>query len=94
MTKYNAFHRLIYPQVKEDNPDAAFGELTSKVAEAYKEISDEQESQVNKMVKEDKKRYEKQLKEAQTSPVADNSKSKSKSQTPTKEEKPQQVMPK
>lgn len=64
MSKYNAFCKIITPQLKEENPDLSFGELATKIAKEYKNITDDQLTEVNRIIKEDQKRYDRDMRDA------------------------------
>jgi hypothetical protein len=63
ISKYNAFNRLKSPELKKENPELTFGELASKLAAEYKNLTEKEEAEIEKMVQDDKKRYDREIKE-------------------------------
>ena len=58
-------------EVKEANPDAAFGDIAKLLGKAYKELSDAEKEPYEEMARKDKARYKREM--ADYNPPSDDS---------------------
>ena len=61
ITAFMAFSSAMRASVKEKNPSASFGEIAKIVGQDWKNLSESEKNKYNKLVDEDKKRYEREL---------------------------------
>ena len=60
-TAYMYFNIEMRPKIKEDNPDASFGELGKLIGQKYKEITEKEKAKFTAKAEKDKKRYEQEM---------------------------------
>jgi hypothetical protein len=63
MSAYFLYSMYARPQVKEDNPDASFGDIARIISEQFKTLPDKEKKKWDKKAVEDKERYQAQLSE-------------------------------
>lgn len=63
MSAYFLYSMYARPQVKEDNPDASFGDIARIISEQFKTLPDKEKKKWDKKAVEDKERYQAQLAE-------------------------------
>jgi HMG (high mobility group) box/HMG-box domain len=63
MSAYFLYSMYARPQVKEDNPDASFGDIARIISEQFKTLPDKEKKKWDKKASEDKERYQAQLSE-------------------------------
>ena len=62
MTSFMMFSNSIRSKVKEDNPDASFGDIGRMIGAKFKELTPDEKKKYEDMAKADKERYEKEMK--------------------------------
>lgn len=62
LTAYNFFVKENRDQVKQDNPDASFGDISKILGEKYKKLSDVQREKLDSKASKDKDRYIQEMK--------------------------------
>lgn len=63
MSSYMLFSVAARPKLKEDNPDASFGELAKLVSAKYKTLNAEEKEKLNKKAAKAKEKYQQEMKE-------------------------------
>ena len=61
MTAYFLYSMYARPKVKEDYPDASFGDIAKIISKQYKTLSDKERKQWEKKAEEDKERYQREM---------------------------------
>lgn len=61
MSAYFLFSIAARPKMKEDNPEASFGQIARLLSEAFKKLSEKERKTWEKKALEDKVRYEKEM---------------------------------
>ncbi|KAJ3432731.1 high mobility group protein dsp1 [Anaeramoeba flamelloides] len=59
-TSFNFFYTENRKQIKEENSDMNFGEVTTEISKRWKAIKEKEKKKYIKMAKDDKKRYQKE----------------------------------
>ena len=63
MSAYFLYSMYARPQVKEDNPDASFGDIARIISEQFKTLPDKERKKWDKKAAEDKERYQREMAE-------------------------------
>uniref|UniRef100_A0A7S4HR37 HMG box domain-containing protein n=1 Tax=Odontella aurita TaxID=265563 RepID=A0A7S4HR37_9STRA len=58
---YNYFLTAMRPKIKEQNPDATFGELSTLAGQAWKKVSNEEKEKYEKMAESDAARFKREM---------------------------------
>lgn len=61
MSAYFLYSIAARPKMKEDNPEASFGQIARLLSEAFKKLSEKEKKTWEKKAQEDKVRYEKEM---------------------------------
>ena len=61
MTAYFLYSMHARPKVKEDYPDATFGDIAKIISKQYKSLTDKEKKQWEKKAEEDKERYQREM---------------------------------
>jgi high mobility group protein B2 len=61
MSAYFLYSMFARPQVKEDNPEASFGEIARIISAQFKGLSDKDKKKWEKKAAEDKERYQREM---------------------------------
>ena len=63
MSAYFLYSIYARPLVKEENPEAAFGDIAKIISKQYKALSDKERKKWEKKAAEDKERYQREMAE-------------------------------
>lgn len=63
MSAYFLYSVHARPSVKEENPEASFGDIARLISKQFKELSDKDKKKWEKKAAEDKERYKSQMEE-------------------------------
>uniref|UniRef100_A0A7S1D0A0 HMG box domain-containing protein n=1 Tax=Cyclophora tenuis TaxID=216820 RepID=A0A7S1D0A0_CYCTE len=63
MSAYFLYSVAVRPQVKEDNPDASFGQIAKLISSQYKQLGGKEREKWERRAAEDKERYEAEMEE-------------------------------
>ena len=63
MSAYFLYSMHARPQVKEDNPEATFGEIARLISAQFKKLNDKEKKKWEKKAAEDKARYQREMAE-------------------------------
>ena len=61
MSAYFLYSMFARPQVKEDNPDASFGDIARIISQQFKDLSDKEKKKWERKAAEDKERYQREM---------------------------------
>ncbi len=61
MSAYFLYSMHARPQVKEENPEASFGEIARIISAQFKELSDKEKKKWEKKAADDKDRYQREM---------------------------------
>lgn len=61
MSAYFLYSMYARPQVKEDNPDASFGDIARIISEQFKTLPDKEKKKWDKKAADDKERYQREM---------------------------------
>lgn len=61
MSAYFLYSQHIRPTIREQNPDAAFGDIAKLISKAFKELSESERKRFDDLAVADKERYQKEM---------------------------------
>ncbi len=61
MSAFFIYSNAVRPQVKEDNPEAGFGDIAKLISRQYKALSEKELAIYQKKAVEDKERYQREM---------------------------------